>query len=73
MWAMIVEVAEVLVEHHAQMPSTGERAEGPSGLFRQGGSGAGCDVLGSEEVSRYHRRAAEMAPPDLLGWLHRAS
>ncbi|MFI5895836.1 hypothetical protein ACIA5D_37640 [Actinoplanes sp. NPDC051513] len=24
-----------------------------------------------EELSRYHRRVADLAPPDLLAWLHR--
>jgi aryl sulfotransferase len=40
-------------------------------FFRRGGSGAGRDVLGAEGVARYHQRAAELAPADLLEWLHR--
>ncbi|AGL19543.1 sulfotransferase domain-containing protein [Actinoplanes sp. N902-109] len=40
-------------------------------FFRQGRSGAGRELLSSEELDRYHRRAAELAPPDLLDWLHR--
>jgi aryl sulfotransferase len=47
----------VLKDHHA--------------FFRQGRSGAGRDLLTIEEVSRYHRRAAQTAPPDLWAWLHR--
>jgi hypothetical protein len=41
-------------------------------FFRQGRSGAGRDLLSTEEINRYHQRAAELAPPDLLTWLHRA-
>jgi aryl sulfotransferase len=40
-------------------------------FFRQGRSGVGRDMLSSEEISRYHHRVAELAPPDLLVWLHR--
>jgi aryl sulfotransferase len=42
----------------------------PTRFFRQGTSGAGRDVLTATELGRYHRRAATMAPPDLLAWLH---
>jgi hypothetical protein len=28
-------------------------------------------VLTAEELQRYHRRVATMAPADLLAWLHR--
>jgi aryl sulfotransferase len=40
-------------------------------FFRQGRSGAGQEVLTPGESRRYHDRAAELAPPDLLTWLHR--
>ena len=40
-------------------------------FFRQGRSGAGHDLLNSVEINRYHQRAAALAPPDLLAWLHR--
>lgn len=53
-------------------------APDPSGVlkdrrafFRQGRSGAGRDVLSTEEIDRYHRRTADLAPLDLLDWLHR--
>ena len=42
-----------------------------SAFFRQGRSGAGRALLTDAEFARYLRRAATMAPPDLLGWLHR--
>jgi aryl sulfotransferase len=39
-------------------------------FFRRGTSGAGREVLTEEELARYHTRAAELAAPDLLAWLH---
>ncbi len=51
---------------------------GPPGIlkssaafFRRGSSGAGAEVLSPRERAGYQRRAAQLAPPDLLRWLHR--
>lgn len=41
-------------------------------FFRRGTSGAGRELLTPGELERYHARAAELAAPDLLAWLHRA-
>lgn len=43
----------------------------PQAFFRSGISGAGAARLTPAELDRYHRRAAALAPPDLLAWLHR--
>jgi aryl sulfotransferase len=40
-------------------------------FFRQGRSGTGRELLDDRELARYHARTAELAPPDLLAWLHR--
>jgi hypothetical protein len=40
-------------------------------FFRRGRSGAGRDALEPADVDRYLRRAATLAPADLLTWLHR--
>ena len=40
-------------------------------FFRAGRSGSFAEVLSAAEVDRYHARAATLAPPDLLTWLHR--
>jgi aryl sulfotransferase len=40
-------------------------------FFRQGRSGSERDLLSTDEINRYHQRAADLAPPDLLAWLHR--
>ncbi|HEX6497652.1 MAG TPA: sulfotransferase domain-containing protein [Micromonosporaceae bacterium] len=40
-------------------------------FFRAGRSGSGRELLTEQEMSRYRERVAELAPPDLLAWLHR--
>ena len=40
-------------------------------FFRRGSPGAGREVLSTGELEHYLERAATMAPPDLLAWLHR--
>ena len=54
------------------------RIIGPPGVltssaafFRRGTSGAGREVLSAGEFAAYERRAAGLAPPGLLRWLHR--
>lgn len=42
-------------------------------FFRRGTSGAGRELLSDAEIAGYHARAAQLAPPDLLGWLHSRS
>ncbi|MDN5854495.1 MAG: sulfotransferase domain-containing protein, partial [Actinomycetia bacterium] len=44
-----------------------------SAFFRRGRPGAGAEVLTDGEIARYERRAAELAPRDLLSWLRDAS
>ena len=40
-------------------------------FFRSGRSGSAREVLDAERMATYHARAAELAPADLLRWLHR--
>lgn len=40
-------------------------------FFRSGRSGSGAELLSLEALAAYHARASELAPPDLLEWLHR--
>jgi aryl sulfotransferase len=42
----------------------------PVAFFRRGSSGAGREVLTEAEYAGYLARAAELAPADLLTWLH---
>ena len=39
-------------------------------FFRRGTSGAGREILSGEELAAYYARAAQLAPPDMLTWLH---
>jgi aryl sulfotransferase len=39
--------------------------------FRRGTSGAGGELLSDAELAHYDERVSDMAPPDLLSWLHR--
>lgn len=40
-------------------------------FFRRGSSGAGRELLTDAEFAQYENRAADLAPEDLLTWLHR--
>ena len=40
-------------------------------FFRRGSSGAARELLPADQLARYNARAAELAPADLLAWLHR--
>jgi aryl sulfotransferase len=42
-----------------------------SAFFRRGTSGSGRALLTADELARYRRRTAALAPADLLAWLHR--
>ncbi len=39
-------------------------------FFRRGTSGAGRDVLSDEELAAYYARVTQLAPSDMLTWLH---
>jgi aryl sulfotransferase len=40
-------------------------------FFRRGSSGSGRELLDDAELAHYRARTAQLAPPDLLAWLHR--
>jgi aryl sulfotransferase len=39
-------------------------------FFPRGSSGAGREILSDEEIAGYYTRATQLAPPDMLEWLH---
>ena len=39
-------------------------------FFRRGTSGAGREILSDEELAAYHARVSQLAPSDMLTWLH---
>jgi aryl sulfotransferase len=55
------------------IPSTQGIFKDTASFFGRGTSGAWNEILNDEEVARYHARAAELAPPDMLAWLHSPS
>ena len=42
-------------------------------FFPRGSSGAAREILTGEEMAGYHARVTQLAPPDLLEWLHSPS
>ena len=52
-------------------PGAGGVLKDPQAFFRRGASGGWREVMTTEQVARYHRRAAELAPPNVVAWLHR--
>ena len=42
-------------------------------FFTRGRSGAGAEALNEAELDHYYRRAASLAAPQVLSWLHRQS
>jgi aryl sulfotransferase len=73
-WPVLVAAATFeSMRAHAQRtaPDPAAVLKDSAAFFRRGRSGAGLEVLNSEEVARYHERAGELAQPDLLAWLHR--
>ena len=39
-------------------------------FFRRGTSGAGREILSDQELAAYHARVTQLAPSDMLTWLH---
>lgn len=74
----VPETAWPLLVRAATFQRMRERADrivpGPGGdtaaFFRRGTSGAGRELLSEAELAGYHARVAQLAPPELLEWLH---
>jgi aryl sulfotransferase len=52
------------------VPATQGIFKNTAAFFRRGTSGAGREILSDEEMTGYYARAAQLAPPDMLAWLH---
>jgi hypothetical protein len=71
-WPSLVEAASF-----EQMRAAADRIQplgnikDPAAFFRRGKSGVGRTLLTDAELARYYARAAQLAPADLLAWLHR--
>jgi aryl sulfotransferase len=52
-------------------PNQGGVLKSTDAFFRRGTSGAGADLLSAADLAAYRQRAGELAPADLVEWLHR--
>jgi aryl sulfotransferase len=72
-WPDLVRAAsfESMRAHADQMVSAGSILNSSAAFFRRGTSGEGSEILTPTELAHYHERVAQLAPADLLAWLHR--
>jgi hypothetical protein len=73
-WPLLVRAAtfrSMQESARSVVPDTLGVLKDPTAFFRRGGSGEGTSILDVAELAHYHARVAELAPADLLGWLHR--
>ncbi len=74
LWPDLVAAAgfEAMRDRAARVaPDPGGVLTDSAAFFRRGRSGAGRALLTENELRHYLDRTAELAPPDLLAWLHR--
>jgi aryl sulfotransferase len=73
-WPSLVHAAtfdDMRAHAEASVPDVMGVLRDPRAFFRRGDSGEGRRLLSDEELARYQARVAELAPADLLAWLHR--
>jgi aryl sulfotransferase len=73
LWPDLVRAAtfeSMRADAHQFVPDTSDILIDPVAFFRRGTSGGGVEILTTDELERYRDRAAELAPSDLLAWLH---
>jgi aryl sulfotransferase len=71
-WPSLVQAAtfEQMRASAGRLAPGGGVLKSSAAFFRRGSSGAGRELLTDDEFAHYLARAAELAPPDLLAWLH---
>jgi hypothetical protein len=71
-WPALVQAAtfEAMKDSADQFVPTAGIFKSNAAFFRRGTSGAGREALSDEEIAAYHARVAQLAPPDMLSWLH---
>jgi aryl sulfotransferase len=75
LWPSLVEAAsfaQMRARAGSIIPDPSGILRSPEAFFRRGTSGAGAELLAASELNRYYERAAELAPPEVLEWLHRS-
>ncbi len=72
-WADLVDAAtfaQMGARSEQLAPNPGGILKDPDAFFRRGRSGAGTELLTDNELRVYEARSAELAPSELLAWLH---
>lgn len=72
-WPDLVKAASFASMREAaqqQAPNPAGVLKDNAAFFRRGTSGAGRELLTSEEMAHYHDRASQFAPAEVLAWLH---
>ena len=71
-WPSLVRAAsfEAMRSRADQFVPTAGIFKDNAAFFRRGTSGAGREILTADELAAYHARVTQLAPPDLLTWLH---
>jgi aryl sulfotransferase len=71
-WPTLVRAAsfEAMRGRADQLVPTAGIFKDDAAFFRRGTSGAGREILTADELAGYYARVAQLAPPDLLAWLH---
>lgn len=73
-WPVLVEAATFeAMRQRVRRVAPSRVLRSPAAFFRRGSSGAGSEALGAGGVAAYRRRAAQLAPAEMLTWLHRES
>ena len=73
LWPALVRAAtfdEMRAHAARQAPDPAGVLKDPAAFFRRGRSGEASEILTADEIARYHERAAGLAPPEVLDWLH---
>ncbi len=73
-WPALVHAAtfEQMRANADRMVAAARILKSSAAFFRRGTSGAGREILTEQELAHYHDRVSQLAPPDLVSWLHSA-
>jgi aryl sulfotransferase len=74
LWPALTRAAtfdEMRASAAARTPDHSGVLKDAAAFFRRGRSGAGAEALTSEETAHYYERAVQLAPAEVLAWLHR--
>jgi len=73
LWPTLVPAAtfrQMRAEAAKQVPDSEGVLKDPAAFFRRGRSGAASEILTEDEMLHYYERAAELAPEEVLDWVH---